>query len=531
MSVKLMTKIWRNHGGLHLPDHKSLSTQKSVQRLSAAHIPELVIPLLQHARFYPEPVVKVGDQVRKGDALAKAKGYSTLPIHASTSGHIIAIEPRPIPHPSGLTDTCIILKPDGLDTWTDHRLEPLTHYTELSAERLRQRICGAGIVGLGGAVFPAAIKLETQGTALHTLIINGAECEPYITCDDMLMRDHADEIIAGIQIILHIFHDQAAATGLQCLVGIEDNKPEAIRAMQQALDKSSDQRIQIVTIPTLYPSGGEKQLIHILTGEEIPSGQRPLNVGILCHNVATTRAIYRAVVLGEPLISRYVTVTGSGVKAPQNFDVPLGMPIQYLIQAAGGYSQAQHALAMGGPMMGISLPSDTLPVVKATNCILVEPPAQPPPALACIRCGKCADVCPVRLLPQQLYWHARARNLEQVERYHLFDCIECGCCAYVCPSHIPLVDYYRFAKGEVLNQRENQHKAEQARTRHEFRLERLERAKREKAEKLAQHKKASQEQTTDSSVDSKKAAIQAALERVKAKKAQPPSAPEDAKHL
>ncbi|WP_020395311.1 electron transport complex subunit RsxC [Thiolinea disciformis] len=524
----LTNKLWRNHGGLHLPEHKTISTQQPVQCLSAANLPELVIPLLQHARFYPEPVVKVGNNVYKGQALAKAKGYSSLPIHASTSGQIIAIEPRPIPHLSGLNDTCIILKPDGLDTWTPERLEPLANYTDYTAERLRQRICGAGIVGLGGAVFPAALKLETQGTALHTLIINGAECEPYITCDDMLMREKAQEIIAGIQIILHIFHEHTDPKGLHCLIGIEDNKPEALQAMQQTLAHSQDSRIQVVAIPTIYPSGGEKQLIHILTGREVPSGQRPLNVGILCHNVATTRAIYRAVVLGEPLISRYVTITGSGIKAPQNVEVPLGMPIKHLIAAAGGYTQHQPALVMGGPMMGINLANDTLPVVKATNCILVEAAIQPPPALPCIRCGKCADVCPVSLLPQQLYWHARARHLDALEHHHLFDCIECGCCSYVCPSHIPLVDYYRFAKGEVLKQRETQEKAELARARHEFRQERLERLKREKAEKLAQHKKASQEPTAPSSeVDSKKVAIQAALDRVKAKKSPAPSVSED----
>jgi electron transport complex protein RnfC len=279
------------------------------------------------------------------------------------------------------------------------------------------------------------------------------------------------------------------------------------------VDKSNDPRLKVMVVATLYPAGGEKQLIKALTGKEVPSGQRPADIGMICHNVATSRAIYRATVLGEPLISRYVTVTGPGIKEPQNVEVAFGTPISAVVEYAGGYTEQAGQLVMGGPMMGVSLNNDAIPVVKATNCILVQPaPQKIQETLPCIRCGQCAQVCPAGLLPQQLYWYARAKDFEQAEAYKLFDCIECGCCSYVCPSHIPLVDYYRFAKSEVRAQRTAKQKAELARQRHDFHLERLERAKRERAEKLAQHKKKAV------SAD-KKDAIQAALQRAKAKKA------------
>ncbi|MBU0654218.1 MAG: electron transport complex subunit RsxC [Gammaproteobacteria bacterium] len=509
--IQTLRKLWRNHGGLHLDYHKEESSTRPVTRVPLAD--ELIIPLQQHAGYRPTLTVQVGDYVYKGQQLASHTGFMKVPVHASTSGTITAIEDRPIAHPSGLTDLCIVLKPDGKDDWGNARMTPFPDHTQVDGDTLRKRICAAGIVGMGGAVFPSAIKLNVHDNIpIEELVINGAECEPYITCDDMLMRDKADEILQGVQIMMHIID-----TG-HCLVGIEDNKPEAIAAMQAAAEKLGDQRIEIVPIPTLYPSGGEKQLIKILTGKEVPSGNRPASVGVVCHNTATARAIYRAVALGEPLIDRYLTVTGKGVAQPCNLDVPLGTPIQHIIRQAGDYTPAAKHLVMGGPMMGVSLQTDQIPVVKATNCILVNDVESnaPQPAMPCIRCGRCAEVCPVNLLPQQLYWHSRARDFEQAEKYHLFDCIECGCCAYVCPSHIRLVDYYRFAKSEIRSQRTAKSKADTARLRHEFHQERLERAKREKAEKLAKHK-AQAKTNTD---DDKKAAIQAALERAKAKKAQ-----------
>lgn len=521
-----LLKFWQTTNDFQIKDyHKESSTQQPVRKLSVTQMSELVIPLQQHAGQKPKLLVKVGEVVHKGQCLATADGAISVPVHASTSGTITAIEERPIAHPSGLNDLCVMLTPDEQDNWGDQLLPPIENYQEASAELLRQRISEAGVVGLGGAVFPAAIKLNLPAQVqLTTLIINGAECEPYITCDDMLMREQATEIITGCLIMLRALHEHAPAQGLECLIGIEDNKPQAIAAMQTAAMHANDSRLKIVPVPTQYPTGGERQLIHILTGREVPSGGRPTNIGMLCHNVATARAIYQAVILGQPLISRYVTVTGQGVAQPQNFDVPIGLSMQTLIRAAGGYTSNAKRLVMGGSMMGVALPSDQIPVVKATNCLWVS--AQEIPtvaALPCIRCGRCADVCPAKLLPQQLYWHARARNLDKVEQHHIFDCIECGCCAYVCPSHIPLVDYYRYAKADIHTQREARAKADLARERYDFHQERIERAKREKAEKLAKHKAAAQNKTTDTA--DKQAAIQAALARAKAKKAQQVTTP------
>lgn len=511
--IQALRKLWTFHGGLHLDYHKETSTQLPVQTLDFAD--ELVIPLQQHTGYKPTLTVNVGDYVYKGQELASHTGFMKVPVHASTSGTIIAIEERPIAHPSGLTDQCIVLQVDGKNDWGECRMTPYPDPTAIEAETLRKRICAAGIVGMGGAVFPAAIKLNVHdGVPIDTLIINGAECEPYITCDDMLMQEHGDDVIAGIQIMMHVVGTQT------CLIGIEDNKPAAIQAMRTAAAKVTDKTIEIVEVPTLYPTGSEKQLIKILTGKEVPSGGRPANIGVICHNPATARAIYRAVVLGEPLIERYVTVTGEGIKQPRNFAVPLGTPVEYLIQQAGGYTDTPNKqLIMGGPMMGVSLQNTAIPVVKASNCILVKPaPTVKATTLPCIRCGRCADSCPSSLLPQQLYWYARAKDFEQIAKYNLFDCIECGCCTHVCPSHIPLVDYYRFAKAEIRDQRIAKTKAETARKRHDARQERLERAKRERAAKMAKHKQKLKDKQGDDS--NKQAAIQAALERAKAKKNQ-----------
>lgn len=509
----ILSKLWKFPGGLHLDYHKTESNNLPARSISLPT--KLIIPLQQHTGYKPTLTVKAGDYVYKGQELASHTGFMKVPVHASTSGVITAIEERPIAHPSGLSDLCIILQPDGKDDWGNARMDAYPDHTLVDRETLRKRICAAGIVGMGGAVFPAAIKLNVHDNIpIASLIINGAECEPYITCDDRLMQEKPEEVIGGVQIMMHIINTD------QCLIGIEDNKPQAIAAMQTAIRSIGDQRIQVVAVPTLYPTGSEKQLIKILTGKEVPSGGRPANIGLVCHNPATARAIYRAVVNGEPLIDRYVTVTGSCIAEPCNLEVPLGTPIQHLIEAAGGYTTSHADLVMGGPMMGISLQTDQIPVVKASNCVLVNadmPPLQP--AMPCIRCGRCAESCPSSLLPQQLYWHTRAHEFDKAENYHLFDCIECGCCAYVCPSHIRLVDYYRFAKAEIRAQREAKNKADQARNRHEFHTERLERLKREKAEKLAKHKAQAQAGTDDS----KKAAIQAALARAQAKKAQPPA--------
>ena len=513
-------QLWNFHGGIHPPQHKGLSTRHPITQ--AAIATELVIPLHQHIGQSAEPIVEIGAQVLKGQEIARAVGYVSASVHASSSGTVIAIEERPIPHPSGLSAPCIVIATDGEDRWQTHPPAE-SHYTEMEPSHLRNLVRAAGIVGLGGAGFPTFIKLNPTGKAIDTLILNGVECEPYITCDDMLMRERADEIIAGAKIMRHALHAH------HVLIAIEDNKPQAIAAMQQA--SASAEGIEVVSVPTCYPQGGEKQLIKVLTSKEVPSNGLPFQIGIVVQNVATAYAIHRAINHCQPLVSRIVTITGDGIKEPRNLEVPIGTPIQHLINQCGGTTGDIERVIIGGPMMGFAMHGTTIPLIKTSNCILVtRKPDQPPPLeMPCIRCGACAEVCPVELLPQQLYWHARAKELDKTQEYDLFDCIECGCCSYVCPSNIPLVHYYRFAKTEIWSQEREKEKADQARKRHEFRLIRIEREELEKEARLAQKRAAVQEKagSGDKGEADKQATIQAALERAQAKKDQQQEPPKN----
>ncbi len=515
-------KLWHFPGGLHLPDHKALSTG---QPSSQAAIPKhLVIPLQQHIGSPAKPQVAVGDTVLKGQMLAKPEGYVSAPIHASSSGTVIAIEEHPVPHPSGLAAPCIIIETDGDDRWVE--LTPHPDYRQLDPSELRNIIRDAGIVGLGGAGFPAFIKLNPGSRmAVDTLILNGAECEPYITCDDMLMRERANEVIAGARIMRH------ALQAKQCLIGIEDNKPEALTAIRDALERLGEKTIEAVQVPTRYPTGGEKQLIKVLTGKEVPSQGLPIDIGIVCHNVATAASVYRAVERGEPLLSRLVTITGHGAAQPQNLEVLVGTPMAALLEQAGGTRSESYKLVMGGPMMGFELQSTQLPVIKTTNCLLLATAEDAPergPVRACIRCGECAKVCPALLLPQQIYWYARAKDFDKAQDYDLFDCIECGCCAYVCPSNLPLVQYYRFAKTEIWAQEREKKAADRARERHEFRIFRQER---EKQERAARHKAKAKAVKKEGDEDTKKEAIKAAMERAKAKREAAGAEPRNTENL
>lgn len=480
--------LWDFHGGIHPPQNKTQSTQRPIQPLPLAQ--HLIVPLQQHIGAPPQVQVAAGDQVLKGQLLASAAGERSLPVHAPTSGRVLGIVQHPVPHPSGLTDWCVSLEADGLDQWV--HLTPCEDYTQLDRDALRARIRQAGIAGLGGAGFPTHIKLTPpREDKVRTLILNGAECEPYITADDMLMRERADEIVGGLAIMAYILSPG------EVLIGIEDNKPEAIRALQAAVSGTG---IQVVVIPTKYPSGGERQLIKILTGLEVPSGHIPADIGVMCQNVGTAAAVYRAIRWGEPLISRIVTVTGDGVAQPGNFEVLLGTPIQHLLAAAGLRPAKNRRLIMGGAMMGFTLPSSQVPVIKTTNCIIAAGadeilPNPTQPHQACIRCGLCVDVCPAQLLPQQLYWFSRAQELPKAEAHHLFDCIECGACAYVCPSKIPLVQYYRHAKGEIREQRAETIQSDRARERFAARNQRLAREEAEKQAKRAARTQAVKAQT------------------------------------
>lgn len=504
--------LHRFNGGIRFPHRDDPSTLEPIAALPLPRV--LVLPLQQHIGEAAIPCVAVGDQVLKGQLLAEPKGYIGAPIHAPTSGTITEIGDRPIAHPSGLTAPCLTIEADGEDRWIEHR--PVENYRELDRSSLRNRIRDAGIVGLGGAGFPSAVKLNPgPRRKIHTLLVNAAECEPYINCDDMLLRERAVEIVAGIEIARHCIAAE------RCIIGIEDSMPVAYAAMQRAITEAGAVNIEIVVVPTLYPTGGEKQLIKVITGQEVPKDGLPADIGIVCHNAGTLYAIARAILHGEPLISRIVTVTGTGVKNPRNVEVLIGTPVRELIDFCGGYTEHVSRLLMGGHMMGFALHSDELPIVKAANCILAGTPEElpePGKAQPCIRCGMCEQACPANLLPQQLYWYAKSKDFEKTREYNLFDCIECGCCAYVCPSEIPLVQYYRYAKTEIRNAERERQKSNVARERFEFRKERLEREEREKAEKLRQRKEALAQKTAGD--ESKKAAIQAALERVKQKKEQ-----------
>ncbi len=515
INLNKLSDLFKFHGGVHPPEHKLESTTQPIRALP---IPSrLVLPLRQHVGNVPKVLVEVGQYVRKGQLLAEAEGNISAAVHASSSGTIVAIAESLIPHPSGLPDLCITIETDGLDKWTD--IAP-TDWRHTDKAALVASLRQSGIVGLGGAAFPTHIKMRPDGrTDIHTLVINAAECEPYITCDDMLMRERAEEIVRGIEIVQYLLSAQ------QCLIGIEDNKPQAAEAMRAAC-RASELDIQVVVVPTIYPSGDARRLIHLLTGTEVPSDKRSTQVGIQCFNVATVAAVYRYFAFGEPAVQRVVTVTGN-VGQPANFEVLLGTPVNTLLAAAGGAKASTYDYIMGGPMMGFSLPSVDVPITKAANCIIAGAPnlfPEPPPAMSCIRCARCADACPVNLQPQELYWFSKSSNLEKAREYKLFDCIECGCCTYVCPSNIPLVQFYRYAKSEIIAQDKAKEAADIARERNEFRLMRIEREKQERAQKHAQKAagaktEAKPEAATDTASADKKAAIAAAIARAQAQKA------------
>jgi electron transport complex protein RnfC len=433
---------------------------------------------------------------------------------------VVAIADHPVSHPSHLNAPCIIIETDGEERWAEDR-HPVANYHELPPEQIREHIRDAGIVGMGGAGFPTHIKLNPDEHVVDTLILNGAECEPYITCDEMLLRERALEIIVGLRIMRY------ALQARRCIIGIENNKAAAFRALQEQVRNTGADFIEVIQVPTVYPTGGEKQLIQVLTGKEVPAGGLPLDIGIVCHNVGTAYAVYRAIEFGEPLISRYVTIAGSVAHA-RNLEVLIGTPVIDLIEECGGNRNTLSRVIMGGPMMGVALHDENIPVTKVTNCILVNARTGDVPVVSktgftmpCIRCGQCAQACPVDLLPQQMYWYARAKDFDKVQDFHLFDCIECGCCDYVCPSHIPLVHYFRYAKTEIWAQQKEKAFSDAARERHQFREQRLEREKREKQERHKRKraaldaKKGGAESSAD---DAKKAAIQAAMDRAKKKR-------------
>ncbi|MQY50355.1 electron transport complex subunit RsxC [Rhodocyclus gracilis] len=468
-------KLFRFNGGVKPATHKTDSVRAPIGR---APMPErLVVPLHQNIGGKPQPCVALGDRVLKGQVIGTADHWVSAAVHAPTSGTVRAIEPQLATHPSGLPTLSVVIEADGKDEWIERR--PVD-YASMAPESVRELLRDAGLVGLGGAVFPSHAKLSaSKKTPMEELVINGAECEPFITCDDMLMRERGEEIVRGAGIFRDLLEPK------RVLIGIEDNKPEAIAAMREAV-AAAGESFEVIAVPTRYPAGGAKQLISVLTGKEVPSSKRSTDMGVQCFNVATASSAYRALTFGEPLISRIVTLAGN-VEQPRNWEVPLGMTIRDFI-ALGTPRADTNRYLMGGPMMGFELPGLDAPLIKASNCIIAASPKlfpPPPPEMPCIRCGSCARACPHELQPFELYWFSRAANFGKAQEYHLFDCIECGCCAFVCPSHIPLVQYFRYAKGEIWGRERDKKAAESARARFEFRNERDEREKAEKAERLA----------------------------------------------
>ncbi|WP_434926107.1 electron transport complex subunit RsxC [Shewanella sp. HL-SH2] len=499
--------LWQSPGGIHPPELKHLSNQQPIARLPLAK--QFIVPVPQvgdQARL----IVELGQSVLKGQVLTEGSGFIYLPVHAPTSGMIMGIEPVASNHASGLPVMSCIIEADGLDTWCE--LAP-SDILSVSNDEIIARIKQAGIAGMGGATFPTHIKLNTA-SKIDLVIINGIECEPYITSDDRLMRDYSNEILAGIEIIYRVIKPQ------RIIIAIEDNKPEAVEAMKVAISHSQlpPNSTRVTVIPTKYPSGGEKQLIQIITGKEVPSGCLPSQLGIVVQNVGTAFAIQDAVIHGKPLVERVVTLTGNNIHRPGNYWLPIGTPISTVLDQVNFSIEQNQKVIIGGPMMGYAIQNTNVPILKGTNCILAPSAAEIAPdsvEKACIRCGECAIACPALLLPQQLFWHAKAEEYDKAASFNLQDCIECGCCSYVCPSNIPLVEYYRIAKSALKIVAEEKVQADKAKVRFEARLQRLEDEKlaREAKAKDAAAKRQASMKTTD------KDAVAAAMARIAAKKA------------
>lgn len=477
LNLNFFTKVGTLRGGVHAEEHKEPTTGLPI----ATDFPlpkKLYIPVQQHVGKPAEPVIKVGEHVLKGQLLAHSQGLISAPVHAPSSGTVVDVTDYPAAHPSALPIRTIILETDGKDEWiTTH---PPADPFSLTPEEISLRVSAAGIVGLGGATFPTAVKLNMgRENNIHTLLINGAECEPYLTCDDRLMQERADQIIDGIRIMLHGMETETA------IIGIEDNKPAAFAAMQKAAAPFNG--INVRQIPTRYPMGWDRQLIRYLTGLEVPVGSRSSEIGVTIHNVATAYSVHKAIRYGQPLVSRVITVAGGAVTKPRNLEVPFGTLIVDLFNYCHVQPDKIARIIMGGPMMGDSLPYTHLPVVKGTSGILAlaEPELRRGDEQPCIRCASCISVCPAGLLPVDMANNIRNNQLDAAVGLGLKDCISCGSCSYVCPSNIPLVHYFKYASGELAARQQAQHKSEQTKrliNDRNARLERIAQQQREEEE-------------------------------------------------
>jgi electron transport complex protein RnfC len=426
-------------GGVHPAGNKELTSHKPT--VSAAIPKRVIIPLSQHIGAPTKPLVVIGQEVKKGEKIGESGGFVSAPVHSSVSGKVTAI--GNFPHILGMDMASVVIESDGKDEWVAGMKET-TDYQTLSPDELKKMVSDAGIVGMGGATFPTHVKLSPpKEKPIDVVILNGAECEPYLTSDHRLMLEKPTEIIEGLKILMRILNVKKG------YIGIEANKPDAVEAMKKAAAGSSEVEVRAVQVK--YPQGAEKMLIKAIANRTVPAGGLPMDIGVVVQNVGTAAAIYDAVRFGRPLIERYVTVTGRGVKDPRNFLVRIGTTFAQLIEEAGGLTEDAAKVISGGPMMGMSQYTLEVPVIKGTSGILVLPKSEvsTKPYGPCIRCARCIDACPMMLQPSLIGLFIEKGHYEDAKDYNLMDCFECGSCTFVCPANRPMVQWVKRAKREL----------------------------------------------------------------------------------
>ncbi|MCB1603219.1 MAG: electron transport complex subunit RsxC [Gammaproteobacteria bacterium] len=498
--------LYQFHGGVVLEHHKSDSLTNGLSELPLAK--KLYISLEVGKGNYAIPVVNIGEVVKKGQIIAEPQNKSGVYVHASGSGVVTDISERISANPTAKLNPVIEITTDGKEEWLQSI--DIENNKSLTPSEIITQIRQAGLLGMGGAGFPTHLKYN-ENNQIHTLIVNGAECEPYISCDAQLMLSFPEQLFDGIDLMMK------ASNAKRAIIAIEDQTGKIEPKLNEIITQRKLSSVSAVKVPTIYPTGGEKQLIRVLTGKDVPSGGLPLNLGIIVQNIGTIKALADYCNESKPLVQRIVTVAGDRISKPQNFIIPIGTPINHILQAVNCNIQDSDEVIIGGPMMGYSVTELSAGIEKTTNCILVmsKKPKPQSPTMPCIRCGECVSVCPAELLPQQLHWYINGGNLEKAREHHLFDCIECGACSWVCPSQINLVQYYQYAKAELKYLDYKKNKSDAAKLRHENREARLEQLKQERMNKRKRTRS-----TTARDPEKIKMEIQASVERAKLAKQQ-----------